>query len=78
MVGDEGVEGLSKKEKGLMDMDNSVVIAGGGDRRGLNSNGKNTIKILKRKQNRLKGHIFTFLMPGVPKYQLHCCLESLK
>ena len=25
----EGVEGLSKKEKGLMDMDNSVVIAGG-------------------------------------------------
>ena len=24
-----GVEGLSKKEKGLMDMDNSVVIAGG-------------------------------------------------
>ena len=25
-----GVEGLSKKENGLMDMDNSVVIAGGG------------------------------------------------
>ena len=24
-----GVERLSKKEKGLMDMDNSVVIAGG-------------------------------------------------
>ena len=24
-----GVEGLSKKEKGLMDMDNNVVIAGG-------------------------------------------------
>ena len=23
------MEGLSKKEKGLMDMDNSVVIAGG-------------------------------------------------
>ena len=23
----EGVKGLSKKEKGLMDMDNSVVIA---------------------------------------------------
>ena len=23
-----GVEGLSQKEKGLMDMDNSVVIAG--------------------------------------------------
>ena len=27
--GGEGVEGMSKKEKGLMDMDNSVVIAGG-------------------------------------------------
>ena len=26
--GELGVEGLSKKEKGLMDMDNSVVIAG--------------------------------------------------
>ena len=24
-----GVEGLNKKEKGLMDMDNSVVISGG-------------------------------------------------
>ena len=24
-----GVKGLSKKQKGLMDMDNSVVIAGG-------------------------------------------------
>ena len=29
-----GVEGLSKKEKGLMDMDNSVVIAGGGRYKG--------------------------------------------
>ena len=28
-VGGEGVEGLGKKEKGLMDMDNSVVIGGG-------------------------------------------------
>ena len=34
------LEGLSKKEKGLMDMYNSV---GGGDIRGLN--GKNIIKI---------------------------------
>ena len=25
----EGVEGLSQKEEGLMDMDNSVVTAGG-------------------------------------------------
>ena len=39
-----GGGGLSKKEKGLMDMDNSVVIAGA-DIRGLNGNGKkNTIK----------------------------------
>ena len=45
------MEGLSKKEKGLMDMDNSVVTAvRGGDCcgrgllvRGLNGNGKNTI-----------------------------------
>ena len=35
------MEGLGKKEKGLMDMDNSVVIAGReGSIRGLNSNGK--------------------------------------
>ena len=27
--GREGMEGLSKKEKGLTDMDNSVVVAGG-------------------------------------------------
>ena len=32
---------LSKKEKGFMDMDNSMVIAGGEGIRGLNSNGKN-------------------------------------
>ena len=29
-VGDEGVGRLSKKEKGLRDMDNGVVIVGGG------------------------------------------------
>ena len=35
------MEGLNKKEKGLMDMDNSVVTAGGqGGIRGLNGNGK--------------------------------------
>ena len=28
------MEGLSKMEKGLMDMDNSVVIAGGGRYKG--------------------------------------------
>ena len=36
------MEELSKKEKGLMGMDNSVVIAGGeGSRSVLNGNGKN-------------------------------------
>ena len=48
-----GVEGLSKKEKGLMDMDSSVVMKGiiGG----LNGNGKNTMKIkfFKKKINTL-------------------------
>ena len=40
------MEGLSRKEKGLMDTDNSVAIAGGEEGvRGLNGNGKNTIKI---------------------------------
>ena len=35
------MEGLSKKEKGLMDMDHSVMISGGtGEIRGLNGNGK--------------------------------------
>ena len=38
------MEGLSKKGKGLMDMDNIVVIAAGGDIRSLNGNGKSTIK----------------------------------
>ena len=40
----EGVEGLSKKEKGPMDVDNSV---GRRDIWGLNGNGKNTIKNFK-------------------------------
>ena len=34
------MEGFNKKEKGLMDMDNCVVIEVGGDIRGLNGNGK--------------------------------------
>ena len=41
------MEGLSEKEKGLMDMDNSVVIAGERDimgLRGLNDNGKMQFK----------------------------------
>ena len=36
---------MGKKEKGLMDIENSVVIAGGENIRGLNGNGKNTVKI---------------------------------
>ena len=43
------VEGLSKKEKVLMDLDNSVVIVGEGGIRGQNDNGKNTIKIKSNK-----------------------------
>ena len=43
--GGEAVEGLSKKEKGLRDMDNSVGIAEGWRYTGLKGNGKNTIKI---------------------------------
>ena len=41
--------GLSKKEKGLMDMDNSVVIAGGSG--GLNGNRKNIKKTKLNKDN---------------------------
>ena len=40
------MERLSTKEKGLMDVDNSVVVVGGGGIRGLNGN-KNAIKIIK-------------------------------
>ena len=40
MEGGYGVEGSSKKGKGLMDMDNSVVIVGGEGIRGINGNGK--------------------------------------
>ena len=47
------MEGLSKKEKGLMNMDYSVVIVGGKEGiRVLNGNGKNTIKYLKIKKNK--------------------------
>ena len=43
------MEGLSKKEKGPMDMDKSVMIAGRRGIRGLNGNGKNTIQIKNEK-----------------------------
>ena len=39
------MEGLSKKEKCLMDMDNSVVIVGGREYKGVKWYWKNTIKI---------------------------------
>ena len=38
------VEGWSKKEKGLMDTDNRVVIARGEGIRGLNGDGKIQLK----------------------------------
>ena len=42
------MEGSSKKGKGLMDIDNSAMIAVWGIRE-INGNGKNIIKILKNK-----------------------------
>ena len=44
--GEDGLEvkGQKKKEKGLLDVYNRVVIAEGSGIRGLNGNGKNTIK----------------------------------
>ena len=45
------MEESSQKEKRLMDMDNSVVIAGEGGLRELKGSVKNTIKIkLKKKE----------------------------
>ena len=41
-LGRLGVEGLNKKEKGLMDVDNSVVIASGRGYKG--DNGKRKIQ----------------------------------
>ena len=41
------MEGLRKKGKGLMDVESSMVILGGGGIRALNGNGKNTITKLK-------------------------------
>ena len=42
---------LSKKEKGLMDMDNSVVIARGSGLLELNGNVENTIMIKLKENN---------------------------
>ena len=38
------VEGPSKKEKGLVDMDSSLVIAGGEEYKRIDGNGKYIIK----------------------------------
>ena len=48
-----GVEGVSKAENGLTDMDSSVVIAGEGGIRGLDDNGKSTIEV-KLKEEKIK------------------------
>ena len=53
------MEGWSKKEKGLLDMDNSVVIAGEREYKGLKNNGlkiqsrlnKKSISLLPPKKN---------------------------
>ena len=45
---------MSKNVKGLMDMDNSVVISGGRTIRGLNGNEKNRVKSKSRKKIVLK------------------------
>ena len=52
------MEGLSKNEKGLIDMDYSVVIMGGEGIRELNGNGKNTINM---NQNIFEKPFFLFL-----------------
>ena len=39
------MEGSSKKQKGLMDMDNNGVLAVGRDVKGINCNGKIQLKI---------------------------------
>ena len=47
------MEGLSEKEKGLVHMDNSVVIAGGTEYKGLNGNEK-----IQERINFLKTNVF--------------------
>ena len=50
------MEELSKKEKVLMDMDDSEVIAGwgGAGHKGNNGYGKNAIKHFKNKKRKIK------------------------
>ena len=50
------MEGWSKKEKGLMTMDNSVVIVGVGGIRGLDGNGKK-MKLKKKKEKSYRNSI---------------------
>ena len=69
------MKGLSRREKGVMDKDNSVVIAGRRDYRGLNGNGRNTIKIkfLKCLHNN-KNSVYTHIHKTIV---LLICLKSL-
>ena len=59
MRGYQGVEGLSKKEKGLRDMDNSVVFAGAEEVgiKELNGNGKNAVNNFKKEHLSYKDFI---------------------
>ena len=53
------MEGLSKKEKGLRDMDNSVVFAGAEEVgiKELNGNGKNAVNNFKKEHLSYKDFI---------------------
>ena len=52
------MEGWSKKEKGLMDMDTWCGDCSGEEsKRGLNGNGKNTIKIIEMKKRKCESVI---------------------
>ena len=69
--GGKGVEGLSKKEKALMDTDNTVVTAGWRGYKQVNGNRKNTIKNTSKKFKNIteftslktSHYIFVFKVP---------------
>ena len=49
------MKGFSRKEKEFMGMGNSVVIVGSGSIRGINGNGKYTIKKIKSNEKMFSG-----------------------
>ena len=54
-----GGGGLSRKGKGLVDRDKSVVIAErGGGMRGLNGNGKNILKVKLEKKSKKSNELY--------------------